>query len=296
VPPWVSGIERAAGSPDAARRRIVRALAVAAPLLVSALASAPALANNTVGTVLSAAAVGSPPASGGGGAVTPPPSPAGTTSPPDNAQPAPTAQQGNAATNTQTTTATGGGGGKATGGNAGSSHGASHGGIAYANGGNAESYSSLDNRQSNQTSGRHSSGPGYSGQVGQDVFVLKAAKRRGSGGAAAPRNHAKSPGAVALGAANRAARPEVNVPRDRDTAKASPSGGGLAGYGGELPGHNPFFNLLSGSGGAGAALILLLLAVLGASIALPNYRFKAFRTPTVTWRPLAYVPPIELPG
>jgi hypothetical protein len=88
----------------------------------------------------------------------------------------------------------------------------------------------------------------------------------------------------------------VNEPRGHETAKASPSGGGLPGYDGRLPGHNPFFNLLSGTGSAGAGLILLLLAVLGASIALPNNRFKAFRTPTVTWRPLAYVPPIELPG
>ena len=80
------------------------------------------------------------------------------------------------------------------------------------------------------------------------------------------------------------------------TGKASPLDGGLPGHGGQLPSQNPFFNLLSGSGGAGTGLILLLLAVLGASIALPRRRFKAFRTPAGPWRPLAYVPPIELPG
>jgi hypothetical protein len=81
-----------------------------------------------------------------------------------------------------------------------------------------------------------------------------------------------------------------------ETGKASPLNGGLPGHGGQLPSQNFFFNLLSGSVGGGTGLLLLLLAVLGASIALPNHRFKAFRTPTATWRPLAYVPPIELPG
>jgi hypothetical protein len=43
-------------------------------------------------------------------------------------------------------------------------------------------------------------------------------------------------------------------------------------------------------------MLLSLLAVMAASFALPNERSKAFRTPAVLWRPLAYVPPIELPG
>ena len=68
------------------------------------------------------------------------------------------------ATNTQTATATGGAGGAATGGNAGpyevtrdDYEGASYGGDAYANGGDAEASNSLENEQSNQISGRDSS-------------------------------------------------------------------------------------------------------------------------------------------
>ena len=72
-------------------------------------------------------------------------------------------RQENTATNTQTTTTTGGNGGSATGGNAGpvqvvgdGSEAGSFGGSAYANGGDAESESSLENEQSNQISGRDS--------------------------------------------------------------------------------------------------------------------------------------------
>jgi hypothetical protein len=284
-------------SPKAARRWIGRAIATAAALLLTAIAAAPARADDTVGTVLSATTVGSPPGSYGD-----------TTAPPDNSQTTPTAQQGNTATNTQTATATGGAGGSATGGNAGpsqvagnSSQGGSNGGNAYANGGNAESHNSLENEQSNQTSGRDRSGSGFSGSGrydsgGPDTFVLETTKERGSGGAAARRNHARSPGHFGLGTAGRATRLEAKMRAGHETGKASPLTGGLPGHGGQLPGQNPFFNLPSGSGGAGTGLLLLLLAVLGASIALPNHRFKAVRTPTLPWRPLAYVPPIELPG
>ena len=73
-------------------------------------------------------------------------------------------RQENTATNTQTATATAGAGGTATGGNAGpvqvvgdGAEGGSYGGNAYANGGDAEAYNSLENEQSNQISGRDSS-------------------------------------------------------------------------------------------------------------------------------------------
>ena len=79
-------------------------------------------------------------------------------------------RQENTATNTQSATATGGNGGTATGGNAGpvqvvgdGSEGSSYGGNAYANGGDAEASNSLENEQSNQISGRDSSGSGYVG-------------------------------------------------------------------------------------------------------------------------------------
>ena len=77
--------------------------------------------------------------------------------------------QSNTATNTQTATATGGSGGSATGGNGGpvqvvgdDSEGGSYGGDAYANGGDAEASNDLENEQSNQISGRDSSGSAYS--------------------------------------------------------------------------------------------------------------------------------------
>jgi hypothetical protein len=83
-------------------------------------------------------------------------------------------RQENTATNTQTTTTTGGNGGTATGGNAGpsqvvgdGSQGGSFGGDAKANGGDAESQSSLENEQSNQISGRDSFGEGYEGVLGE---------------------------------------------------------------------------------------------------------------------------------
>ncbi len=81
-------------------------------------------------------------------------------------------RQDNTATSTQSATATGGAGGTATGGNAGpvqvvgnGSQGGSYGGDAYANGGDAEAYNSLENEQSNQISGRDSSGSVTSGMA-----------------------------------------------------------------------------------------------------------------------------------
>jgi hypothetical protein len=297
VPAWALGIERGACFPNAARSWIVRVIAVGAALLVSALASVPARADDTVGTVLSATTVGPPPTNYGD---TPPP--------PNSSQPTSTASQSNTATSTQTATATGGAGGKATGGNAGSSpvagdgsQGGSHGGDAYANGGSAESHNSLKNTQSNQISGPESSGSRFSGgsgyySDGQDSFVPEGTKDRGSGRPSARANHAaRSLAHLESGTASRVIRLEAKERGGHATGKASPLDG-LPGHGSQLPSQNPFFSLLSGSGGAGTGLLLLLLAVLGAVIALPNHRYKAFLAPAVPWRPLAYVPPIELPG
>jgi hypothetical protein len=89
-------------------------------------------------------------------------------------------RQENTATNTQTATAPGGAGGTATGGNAGpvqvvgnSSQGASYGGDAYANGGDAEVYNNLENEQSNVLSGRDS-------QVSHPLAKPKAKKAKKS--------------------------------------------------------------------------------------------------------------------
>jgi hypothetical protein len=287
----VSGIGLGNGSPNAARRWTVRAIAAAVALLVAALAAAPARADDTVGTVPSSTAVGSPPTSYGD-----------TTAQPDSSQPTPTATQTNTATNSQTATATGGAGGSATGGNAGPSQVASDGGDAYANGGSAESHNSLENKQSSQISGRDSSGSRFSGNRryesdGQDTFVIESTKGRGSDRAAARTNHARSRGDRESGTAGRAIQRETKERGGRETGNASAlDDGGVPANGGQLPSQNPFFSLLSSSGGAGTGLLLLLLAVLGAAIALPKERLDAFRTPAVPWRPLAYVSPIELPG
>ena len=89
-------------------------------------------------------------------------------------------RQENTATNTQSATATAGAGGTATGGNAGpvqvvgnGSQGGSYGGNAYANGGDAEAYNSLENEQSNQISGRDSSSESYVGEGNNNSDVCK---------------------------------------------------------------------------------------------------------------------------
>jgi hypothetical protein len=292
VPASASGVGLGKVSPNAAKRWIVRTIAVAA-LLVAALAAAPARADDTVGMVPSATTVGSSPASYGD-----------TTAPSDISESTSTAPQTNTATNTQTATATGGAGGSATGGNAGpsqvaddGSQGGSYGGDAYANGGRAESHNSLGNKQSNQISGRDSSsGNGRYVSDGQDTFALESTKGRGSDRAAARTKRARSRGHSESGTAGRVIRRESIGRGGHETGKAPPLDDGLPGHGGQLPSQNPFFSLLSGSGGAGTGLLLLLLAVLSALIALPNHRFKAFRAFTAPWRPSAYVSPIELPG
>ena len=78
-------------------------------------------------------------------------------------------------------------------------------------------------------------------------------------------------------------------------AKLSPLGG-PPGFGNQLPSRNPSVSLLRDTGGAAGLSLAGMLAVLGAAVALRRDRSRIFRMPTVTWRPLAYVPPIELPG
>jgi hypothetical protein len=61
--------------------------------------------------------------------------------------------------------------------------------------------------------------------------------------------------------------------------------------------NNPFFSLFGGGGGApGAVLLVGLLAVLAATSLRAPEGMKAFLASTATWRPSAYVPPIESPG
>ena len=249
-------------------------------MLAAVLAAAPARGDDTVGMVPSATTGDSPV-----------PTPVDTTA------------QSNTATNTQTATATGGAGGTATGGDAGPSQvagGGSDGGDAYANGGSAQSHNSLQNGQSNQTSGRNGaghSGSGMSRGVDDALDEISATKPRESRPAPHRSRHTRSPAGSGSGAANDASRAAAKESSGHETGKAS-SGGETSRNGSLAPDQkeNPFLSLLNAPGGAGASLTLLLLAVLGAAIALPRERHRVFRPPTVPWRPLAYVPPIELPG
>jgi hypothetical protein len=74
------------------------------------------------------------------------------------------------------------------------------------------------------------------------------------------------------------------------------SRGGAPGVGSPLPGRSPSVSLLRSTGGAAGLALAGVLAVLGAAIVVRRDRARIFRMPTVTWRPLAYVPPIDLPG
>jgi hypothetical protein len=142
------------------------------------------------------------------------------------------------------------------------------------------------------------SSDGYPGAwTGQDTFVLDRAKHRVAGAAAAL-GGSRGPLSrlLVLHAVSRAGSLVVKARRDHDVAQVKPIGG-PPGSGNQLPDQNPFFNLLSGPGGSAAGLALAgVLAILGAALILPRDRSRRFRMPTVTWRPLAYVPPIELPG
>ena len=276
------------GLPNAARRWIVRAIAAVVALLVAALAAAPARADRhrRYRAVGDDRRLASHKLRRRDGAA--------------YSQPTPTAPQSNTATNTQTATATGGAGGSATGGNAGPSQagGARREATPIANGGRAESHNSLESKQSNQVD---SGVPAPAVMAGSNRTARTPSWSRAPNGgrsdrAAARTNRARSREHSESGTAGRVIRREAKERGGHETGKASPLDGGLPGHGGQLPSQNPFFSLLSGSGGAGTGLLMLLLAVLGASIALPNHRFKAFRTPAVAWRPSAYVSPIELPG
>ena len=142
------------------------------------------------------------------------------------------------------------------------------------------------------------SSDGYPGTwSGLDTFVVVHAKHSGTGGAGVfSRPRASLSGLLTLRAASRAGGLVVKARRAHAVAQAKPIGG-APGSGHQLPGQNPFFNLLSGPGGSAAGLVLAsILAILGVAFVLPRDRSRRFRTPLVSWRPLAYVPPIELPG
>ena len=79
------------------------------------------------------------------------------------------------------------------------------------------------------------------------------------------------------------------------SAKMSPRGTPL-GFGRRLPSRNPSISLQSPGGAAAGLALAGVLAILGGAFVLARDRSRIFKWPTATWRPLAYVPPIESPG
>ena len=83
----------------------------------------------------------------------------------------------------------------------------------------------------------------------------------------------------------------------RTHAAGDVSRGRPPGFRNQLPSPNQSFSLHTGPGGAAAGLALAgMVAILGAVLMLPRDSSRIVRMPTATWRPLAYVPPIESPG
>ena len=99
-----------------------------------------------------------------------------------------------------------------------------------------------------------------------------------------------------LGAAGPAAKLEAGKRQRHETAEARALGSGGPGSG-PGSGSRSFLNLFTGgSGGTGAVLLFGLFGILSVWRMLPPDWTRAFRMPTTTWRPAAYIPPIQHPG
>ena len=99
-----------------------------------------------------------------------------------------------------------------------------------------------------------------------------------------------------FGAAGPAAKLEAAKRQRHETAEARALGPGGPGSG-PGSGSRSFLNLFTGgSGGTGAVLLLGLFGILSVWRMLPPDWTRAFRMPTTTWRPAAYIPPIQHPG
>jgi hypothetical protein len=91
---------------------------------------------------------------------------------------------------------------------------------------------------------------------------------------------------------------ERDKQRDAEpVSRADPMSAGGSGSGGSGPGPGKSLGLFGAAGGssAGMALITLLGMACGWFLLAPDPK-RAFLTSTATWRPSAYVPPIERPG
>ena len=124
-----------------------------------------------------------------------------------------------------------------------------------------------------------------------DAFAIA-----GSGGTPPGGTAGASIRGVLFHAGGAAAKLEAAQRRSNDAAEASAIGGS-APPGALGSGTNPFFSLFSGGGGGGSAVILLfLLGIIAVWRIVPPDLTKAFLSPTATWRPSAYIPPIQHPG
>jgi hypothetical protein len=103
-------------------------------------------------------------------------------------------------------------------------------------------------------------------------------------------------GSFVLFGTSKAKQLEARARQEGDTAKASPLGG--SGVLHSVPGSGAgLFDLLSGNGSGGGVLMIFgFLGILAITLLPMPSRTRALRLPTVTWRPSAYVPPIEQPG
>jgi hypothetical protein len=281
----------------ASSRSLFRALAIAAMLLLAALAAAPAYAQDAGGDPTTPPVSEPPPPPPVD--QTPPPDPAPTPDPTVNTPPADTTPPAS-----ETPVATDPGAGQST---PATNDSPADTGHRQPTRPNDEFTTTTSESGPSPTSPTSSTGgpskdlsrskAGYSDSwLGQDTFVIDKATTKDHAGLKTVRR--RFAGLFLLGASTRATRTEAKARRANETEKVSAIGsGGPPSPGNPLPSQNPFFNLLSGPSGIAASLMLAgMLAVLGAAFVLPRDRLRAFRTPTVTWSPLAYVPPIELPG
>jgi hypothetical protein len=118
----------------------------------------------------------------------------------------------------------------------------------------------------------------------------------GTGGGATPGGPTATIGHALLGGAGPAAKLEAGMRKRHETAEARALGSGGPGSG-PGSGSRSFFSLFTGgSGGTGAVLLFGLFGILSVWRMLPPDWTRAFRMPTTTWRPAAYIPPIQHPG
>jgi hypothetical protein len=255
----VSGPEPRDGSEHAPTRRLVGAFAIAAMLLTASFAASPAWAQDAVPEVPAPAGAPAPPP--------PPPDPA----PPPNV---PTSRAGTSAPTAPRPPATpdvppvqqhSGAGVPASGGSA--NHGPSPTGDAA-----GDRISTDDVTRTTGPSSRHHSKKAPLSAIARRNQGSRQGKSHSIGDR---RGRSDRPGSAA----------------NRRHASSTP------GFGNQLPNENPSSSLQSSLGGAAAGLALAgMLAVLGGVFVLPRDRSRIFRLPTATWRPSAYVPPIESPG